>query len=267
LLRERELSSVLGEFRDLPESERKPAMADSSTAIAAKRPVPQPPPKGAIIRGYCTYLRRGEDGTIIRAREFYYKENPDRWAAETQSDMLWLTEAEWKSLIPTDPRPGVSVSVDPAIQHRFFSTIGIDYLEGSVNSLLPRRTELALTVVSSPTNTVSMRLDGYAAMGHEFQPEVRTQPHTRGCEIRVLGWVDYDTDQRTLTRFDIVGLGQAWGNKMNDTQREIRLESHPWYYGIACELVKGSSPLDLIPPYNLIHYGSAGPYFPRNASP
>ena len=33
-------------------------------------------------------------------------ENPDRWAAETQSDLLWLTESERKSLIPANPNVG-----------------------------------------------------------------------------------------------------------------------------------------------------------------
>jgi hypothetical protein len=34
-------------------------------------------------------------------------------------------------------------------------------------------------------------------------------------------------------------------------------------YGIACELVTGDSPIDRIPPYNLLHYNGAGPYFEK----
>ena len=55
----------------------------------------------------------------------------------------------------------------------------------------------------------------------------------------------------------------AWGNKMDYVRREITLDDYPWSYGIACELVAGRSPIDLIPPYNLLHYGSAGPYFAK----
>lgn len=29
----------------------------------------------------------------------------------------------------------------------------------------------------------------------------------------------------------------------------------------ACELVASDTPMDRIPPYNLLHYHSAGPYF------
>ena len=43
--------------------------------------------------------------------------------------------------------------------------------------------------------------------------------------------------------------------------REIKGDGYPWLYGVACELVTGDSPIDRVPPYNLLHYGSAGPYF------
>ena len=42
---------------------------------------------------------------------------------------------------------------------------------------------------------------------------------------------------------------------------EIRLDQYPWMYGIACELVTGDAPQDLIPPSNLLHYNPTGPYF------
>jgi hypothetical protein len=68
--------------------------------------VPQPPTKGLIVRGYCTYLKLDDQQRAQRSRELYYRENPDRWAAETHSDLLSLTEAEWRSLIPADGAPG-----------------------------------------------------------------------------------------------------------------------------------------------------------------
>ena len=44
---------------------------------------------------------------------------------------------------------------------------------------------------------------------------------------------------------------------------EISLDQNPWMYGIACELVTGDAPQDLIPPYNMLHYNPTGPYFER----
>jgi hypothetical protein len=215
-----------------------------------------------IVRGYCTYLDRSRDGKIRRSQEFYYKENPDRWAAETQSDMLWLTQDEWKSLVPADPKRGDRAEVAAAIQSRFFSTIGIDYMEGSVNSLSPRKTSMSLTVEKVSADGVALRLDGYGYMGKELDEKLRSKPNSRGCAIRVLGYLNFSAHKKAFDRFDVVGVGQAWGNKMEYTQREIRLGNYPWRYGIACELVRGDLPMERIPPYNMLHYGSAGPYFP-----
>jgi hypothetical protein len=257
----KDLQRPLADYRRLSQEQRTPPFEDSALATPPKRPMPQPPPGGLIVRGYCTFLRRDGKGTSDRSREYYYKENPDRWAAETQSDLLWLTEPEWKSLIPTSPEVGDRSDVERAIQKRFFSTIAIDYMDGSVNSLPARDATMTLTVQHADDKTILLRLDGYARLGKELDDDLRSQPNSRGSEIRVLGYVGYDRSKQAITRFDVVGVGHAWGNKMNYLKSEIRLGEYPWMYGIACELVTGNSPQDLIPPYNLLHYNSTGPYF------
>jgi hypothetical protein len=254
---------VLDEFRSLPESDRRPQLEDPALARPPERPVPPPPPGGLIIRGHCTYMRSDaqDAGRTVRSREFYYKENPDRWAAETQSDMLWLTRAEWQSLVPDDPKPGDRADVAAAIQRRLLGTIAIDYMEGSVNSLRARETAMTLTVEGVTPEAIRMRLDGYGKLGKELDEGLRKAPNSRGCEVRLLGFLSYDRRKAAIDRFDVVGLGEAWGNKMEYVQREIRLEAYPWRYGISCELVRGDSPIDSIPPYNMLHYGGREPYF------
>ena len=260
-LRKSDLEGVLKEYARLPKEQRTPALEDPDQAQPPKRAVPQPPPKGLIVRGYCTYLRQDEKKQIVRSSEYYYKQNPDRWLVETQSDLLWLTESEGKSLIPADPKPGERSEVAPAIQKRFYSTIGIDYMEGSVNSLPPRKTTMTLTVQRVDDQTIVLRLDGHAQLGKEFDEKLRSEPNSRGCELRILGEVRYDRKKQAIERFDVAGIGRAWGNKMNYVHREIRLDQYPWMYGIAWELVTGETPQDRIPPYNLLHYNSTGPYF------
>ncbi len=259
-MREKELAAVVKEYQRLPQAVRKPQLEDPSKATPPKRAVPKPPPDGLIVRGFCTYLRRDDTGKTVRSKEYYYKENPDRWAAETQSDMLWLTKAEWKSLVPTEPKHGDRSQVSKSIQQRFFSTIGIDYMEGGVNSLVPRKTSMTLTVERVTPDAIAMRLDGYGSMGKPLSEKLRNEPRSRGCEVRVVGYLNYSMRKKKFDRFDVVGLGEAWGDRMN---REIRIGRYPWMYGIACELVKGDEPIDLIPPYNLFHfgYGSAESYF------
>jgi hypothetical protein len=262
-LRSRDLAPILAEYARLPKAERQPLLEDPANAKPPQRPVPQPPTGGLIVRGYCTYLKLDDQKRVVRSREFYYRENPDRWAAETQSDLLWLTEAERKSLIPADLATGDKSEVAPAIQKRFYGTLGIDYMEGSVNSLPLRKSTMVLTVQSMDDNIIALRLDGHADLGKELDEKLRRQPNSRGSELRVLGKVHYDRKKQTITRFDVVGVGRAWGNKMDYLGREIRVDDYPWMYGIAWELVTGDAPKDRLPPYNLLHYNSTPPYFEK----
>jgi len=261
-LRQRDLDGVLKEYRRLPREQRTPPLHDPAGAQPAKRAVPQPPLNGLIVRGYCTFLRQ-DKGRAARAAEYYYKENPDRWKAETQSDLLWLTEPEWKSLIPAEPKVGGQSDVAPAIQKRFYSTLAIEYMDGSVNSLPARHKTMTLTVERADNNAIVQRLDGYARLGKERDDKLRSQANSRGSEIRVLGYIHYDRAKQAIVRFDVVGVGRAWGIKGDYFTREIRLEQYPWMYGIACELVTGTSAQDRIPPYNLLHYNSTPPYFDK----
>ena len=267
-LRPVELLTVLAEFRKLSRDERQPKLTTPPDVKQPNRVVPEPPPGGLIVRGYCTYLKPSKDGKPVRSQVFYYKQNPNRWAVETQSDMLWLTQKERKSLVPENPQPGDVVEVGDAIRNRFFSTIAIDYMEGSVNSLPVRDSNMKITVEKVGADSVSLRLDGYGHMGKPFDKKAKEEARSRGCEIRVLGKLRYDIKKAEFDRFDIVGEGRAWGNKMNYTRRAMSIEGYPWMYGIACELVTGTSPIDRVPPYNLLHYNSSGlPYFAKDDRP
>jgi hypothetical protein len=116
---------------------------------------------------------------------------------------------------------------------------------------------MTLVVEKVDKVVVVLRLEGHAHLGHEPGPNPRAEPGSRGCELRLLGKVHYDRKKGAITRFDAVGVGRAWGRRTN----EIRLDQCPWTYGIACELVTGEAPRDLVPPYNLLHYNPTGPYF------
>jgi hypothetical protein len=258
-LRRKELGGALKEFAALPNEQRTPTIPDPATARPPRRAVPRPPANGLILRGYCAYLRRDGRKRPVRSPEFYYRQNPDRWKVETQSDLFWLTQSEKESLIPADPRPGDRHEVARPIQKRFYGTVGIDYMEGSVSALPTRESSMTLLVEKADDATLLLRLEGYAHLGRELALEPRAEPGGRGCELRLLGKVHYDRKKRAITRFDAVGVGRAWGRRTD----EIRLDRYPWRYGIACELVTGDAPQDLIPPYNLLHYNPTGPYFQR----
>jgi len=263
-LREKELASALEEFRALPEAERKPALPDAKDAQPPRRPVPAAPENGLIVRGYCSYLKRDAEGKLVRPEVYYYRQNPDRWPVETQSDYLWLREKEWKALVPADPKPGHKAEVAAPVQKRFYGSMAIDYMEGSVNALAPTSTSMTLTVEKATDERIHLRLDGSARLGKEPGDETAKGKNSRGAEVRILGFVEVDRKTGAIDRFDAVGVGRAWGNKMEYVSREAKLDEYPWHYGIACELVKTRTPIDVIPPYNMLHYGGAvQPYFDK----
>ena len=124
-----------------------------------------------------------------------------------------------------------------------------------------RETALTLTIESVTPETLSMKLEGTARLGKEFDEKGHKEKNSRGSDVRLLGYVAVDRARNAITRFDVVGLGHAWGNKMDYLHREIRLDTVPWIYGIAVELVETRRPIDVVPPYNMLHYGSGLKYF------
>ncbi|HUF64233.1 MAG TPA: hypothetical protein VMN36_19305 [Verrucomicrobiales bacterium] len=260
-LRETELRPALAEYHALPEEKRIGGLPDPADAAAPKRPLPKAPEGGLVLRGYCCYLKRGTDGAWNKAQRFYYELNPDRWAAETQTDMLWLTRQELRSLAPRSWVLGETMSAPEPVRTRFFGTIGIDYMEGSVNALPVRSSELILTVEEIRGKEAVLQVRGVGHMGIAFEEHDREAPNSRGCEVEVAGKAVYDAEKGMFTRFDVAGVGKAWGNKMEYVRREIGIGDYPWRYGIAWKLTTGDSPMDRIPPYNLLHYGTRKPYF------
>lgn len=256
-LRQSDLAPLLAAFRSLPESDRRPPLPDPTAADPARRPVPDAPEGGLVIRSYCTYLEAGEGGEPRRATRLYYQQNPDAWAAETQSDMLWLTESEGRSLVPDTWEAGATREVPQEIQRRFFTTVGIDYMEGSVNALPLRESTMTLTVGKDGLQWI----EGFGQMGEAYVAGAESEAESRGCELRVVGRILVDQATGMITAFDLAGLGRAWGNKMEYVRREIGLPGPIWEYGIACELVRGTAPDAGLPPYNLLHYGGGMEYF------
>jgi len=217
-----------------------------------------------ILRGYCTYLHDPPMGPIARKKQMYYRENPDAWAAETQDDMLWLTEEETLSLLPGKHRVGSTLHVPLPIQQRFYSTIGIEYMEGSVNALPTTDSLMTIRVKQVNSREIHLILRGSAQMGVPFAQHDRNGARSRGCELTLAGELTIDRTSNRYSRFDLVGIGRAWGNKMDSTRKAIRIAEYPWAYGIACELITTRNPVDLIPPYNLVHYGSGLSYFGKS---
>ncbi|NIP98981.1 MAG: hypothetical protein GWO24_38525, partial [Akkermansiaceae bacterium] len=76
------------------------------------------------------------------------------------------------------------LEVAPAIRNRFFSTIGIDYMEGSVNALPTGESAMTLTVSKVSPRRIVMAVEGYGQMGAPFDGHQKNEARSRGCQLR-----------------------------------------------------------------------------------
>lgn len=251
------LSAALEAFRKLPESERKPKIEKPSKEDLEGGSVPpSPPPGGLIARAYTTHLERNEKGELVRARNYRPFNDPKEWVIEpglTWHEHFWMTEEEWRSLVPKNAKKGDTFPAPAFLKQRlFWWYVGIQAVEGCADYWRgPREGDLAFTVEEASAAGVRLRLEGYVKAGKEFsKDEVRDW----GAEFRYLGFLNYDAQKKAFDRFDIVQIGEVWGGKLDDpgdviTPNTIRWGHARWPLGIAFELVSGDKPADRIPPY------------------
>jgi hypothetical protein len=225
-------------WRKLPASERKPGAIQVEDIKLDPRFTHAPPPGGLIVNVFTRALERDAKGELRPAESKVNGVN-----REPQRDHLWLTQAEWKALIPARPKPGETVPVPAAVQHRIFQFHLVDSTLGE--PVLWTRDQirsgrLTLTVTDVTATSIQMRLDGSALLA----TEANVKKAERGYDVRLLGQLHYDVSRKRLDRFDIVALGDCWGkNPIYGAGRPGRA-----LLGIAFELARGDAPADRVPP-------------------
>jgi hypothetical protein len=159
---------------------------------------------------------------------------------------VWLTEAEWRSLIPPEPAIGRRLRVPAAIEKRLFRyhlVNGTFGLPGRWRLEDIRAGELTLVVEALEPRT-ALRIEGFAQLATDGDLE-RAE---RGYLPRLYGRIEYDAGSREIERFDLVSLGDYWGGDY-EGGRFRRPGRTP--LGIAFELRRPDSALDRAPP--LVH--------------
>lgn len=175
---------------------------------------------------------------------------------ESQPHHMWLTQAEWKSLIPANPVKGDKIPMPTSIIERFVRwhlnplRFYGRYTSDALDQKDVRASELTLTVYSVEPNSVRLRLAGFARLGNTPPADIvkgKTASLDQwGYEPRVLGILEYDPQKDVFTRFDIVALGNHFGRLGDGRRAPSRLGLQP--LGIAFGLVKGDKPADRVPP-------------------
>lgn len=263
------IKRAIEKWNALPAAERAPGAVkiDDISEIDAKYTLPAPPEGTLILKVYYrAFMRDGgklryvtgkdlwHDETGKKTEENFDKQYPGHITTpQAQPDHMWLTRAEWTSLIPSDPKQGDKAAVPAGIAHRFIrwhlNPLSVYGETNSLDARSVRAGELTLTVEAVSPSSIRMRLDGFAKLGSEPPKDVADGKcaciNQWGYEPRVLGYIDYDREKKAVTRFDVVALGEHFGRLgISDSATRIGLQP----LGISFELVTGDAPADRIPP-------------------
>ena len=235
------LRAALEAWQRLPEGDRRPpglpARERSDPRFART-----PPEGGLILRVHARILDRGADGRACAARGAVHidqREVPPL----AQYDHLWLTRSEWRSLIPPDGRPGLAHPVPLEIARRILRFHLVDNTRGEPAFWRPRdvrSSSMTVRVVDASSAGVRVRLDGSALLATGADA-ARAE---RGFAVRLLGYLHYDAVADKIDRFDLLALGDHWG----DGPYTVGSRKGRSPLGIAFDLVRGETEADRLPP-------------------
>ena len=231
------LKQGLAKWNRLPAAKRKPGAVevDGLNKVDA-RFTRTPPPGGLIAAVYTRILDREEKAGFCKGQ--CDSLGGDRAAR----DHLWLTAAEVKSLVPDNPKEGDTFRVPMAIAMRLVRFHLVDNTRGEPPAWTRdevRSQSLTLTVASAASARIKLKLEGTALLASSADP---TQAK-RGFDAKLLGYLNFDRTKGKFDRFDIVALGDHWGE--SSLTRNARPGRTP--LGVAIELA-GDKPADRVPP-------------------
>lgn len=233
------LHAALAKFKQLPPEERSVKVEQLPDIWKGKAELP-PPPGGLILKQYRRLLNKDADGQLHR-RELYH-------------DSLWMTRAEWQSLVPEKPQVGDSLSVPAFLAAR----IGRHHAQiinpsASVRLNATPKPTLTLIVEEASPEQVRLRLQG------SFQVTEYQVPHTNGIiDFQVYGCLQYDVQKKAFSRFDMVAYGDVANLREDVTQPA---KGRTMAAGFLFELSPGATPWERTPPYDSVSTGGRGVYF------
>lgn len=261
---------ALGKWFRLPKSERSPGAVKVGElgAVDVQRTGPTLPAGGLIVKIHYRAFMRNSSGQrrYVVGKDLWHDEEGKKseeqfdrlypgsiTTPQAQPDHMWLTEAEWKSLMPATPRPGDKVPLPATLTDRIIrwhlNPLTVYGETNALGSKEVRAAELRLTVAAVAPTAVLLRLEGLAKLGKEPPAAVLNSKiaciDQWGYEPRLLGFIEYDPQQQQLTRFDIVALGDHFG-RLGICDSASRIGLQP--LGITFELVKNPRPADRVPP-------------------
>jgi hypothetical protein len=234
-----EFNQALAIFRRLPVADRKPVIEDRGPFDPTKARLT--PPEGALVlRVFMRALARDRNHQLY-APKMMALNSDKKVPAEAQRDFFWVTEPEWKALVPAEPSVGATFEMPVAIQNRIFRYHLIDACTCVSSHWNPDQVfggKLTLTVVEASPNVIRLRLRGATAMGVGPKYPV---------DYQLCGHLTYDVMKKSFTRFDMVAFSEIGHVEGAHYVPRNALTKPPEPLGMVFEL-GGDKPTDRLPP-------------------
>ena len=278
MLGRRPCAEVLDAFHKLPESERKPGGVKVADLKPEDAVVPAPPKGGLVLRVHARFLHREKDGALRHAKTTDFPLMRDKprvlrsWQLFLQpnTEYMWLTQDEWKSMVPAEPVKGQKFDVEASIAERMarfhLTPQRATTSEGGIKSNRSiKQARLRLVVTEVTPHQIRMQLDGFVHWGSDYDASKAITPNGplgQGYETPLYGRLEYDRAKKAFTRFDIVASGDVWGRWGDANGKSMYVERpgrNP--FGFALQLATGNSPTDRIPPGGNGRYITGSDYF------
>ncbi len=258
-------AKVLEAFEKLPESERRPGAVVVPDLKPGEGVIPAPPPGGLVLRVHGRFLARDGSDELrhVKAEDFPLNRGKDGtyrylgFLFQPNTEYMWVTEEEWRALVPVKLVKGDRLAVAPVLgdrMARFHLTPrrALTSESGILGKKDVRTAKLELVVDDVSRERIRLRLVGFVHTGSDYDEAKATSPNgplAFGYATPLHGILEYDRSRNAFVRFDIVAPGDVWG-RWGDANGNSQSVERPGRtpIGFAFELATGDSPTDRLPP-------------------
>jgi hypothetical protein len=199
------LKQGLKAYKQLPEQKRRPGGVQIAELDRVdNRYDRKPPADGAVLNVYTRILDHDDNGKLCHGA----CKTPG--GDKTAHDHLWLTAEEIQSLVPAGARVGDSFPLPRAIAQRLLRFHLVDNTRGEPpfwTREQVRQNDLRLRVEEVSDKGVRLKLVGHALLSTNADD----RRADRGFDVHLLGTVEVDARKVRLLRFDVVAVGDHWG--------------------------------------------------------
>jgi len=228
----------LAEWNRLPESERRPgALQVEDSPAADSRFARRPPPQGLILNVHARILDHDAKG------DFCSGTCKTIGGDRSSRDHMWLTRADWQSLVPANPMKGATFHLPEPVADRLTRFHLVDNTRGEPpywrrEDVRYRKLNLIIEEVSD--GKVRLQLEGPV----QLATDAIVSRAGRGYDAHLLGYLQFDRQKEAFERIDLVAFGEHWGE--GAFTKGARPGKTP--LGILFELTNTGAPANQVPP-------------------